>query len=209
VGATAKNGESRRVTISRCIVRNNRRQGLSVTGCIGGLVENSEFTDTRGTAPQSGIDLEPNSTLRVTDVTIRNCIADRNAGYGILLCNPTVSAIKISSTQCNDNALDGATLLRGVTLSRIEGCRFERNKNNGVHLIGSSQNEVVSNTFRSNGRADVSRYASVRLVDGSSNNVISANTFVHGPQGNHRTSVVDVTEATADCINNSVTGNLG
>jgi parallel beta-helix repeat protein len=205
IGGSRLNGECRDVTVSNCVSRNNRRQGLSVLGLFGGLIENSEFTDTNGTAPESGIDVEPSGILLVSDLTIRNCTASRNAGYGMLLAgpmvpgiNPAVSKITLDSVNCTDNALDGATLLRGATLSSIKGSRFERNRNNGIQLVGSSRNDLLSNTFRDNGVGDPSLYASVRLVDGSSDNTISNSTY--SPVG----ALTEVAIVTPDCVNNVV-----
>jgi parallel beta-helix repeat protein len=201
VGNTATSRESQRVTITACTVRNNRRQGLSIVGCIGAVVENSEFSDTNGTAPESGIDLEPNPGYRVTDVTIRNCVAARNKGYGILLyggaASSVVSGNKVLFSQCTDNSLDGAALLQGPTLSHFEGNTLQGNANNGIQLIASSQNEFVSNTFRDNGGANP-LYASLRLANGSSDNTISSNSYL--PAG----ALPEVALITPDCVNNRV-----
>ena len=203
VGNSAANRESQRVTITNCTVRNNRRQGLSMVGCIGGLIADSEFTDTNGTGPEAGIDLEPNPGYRVTGVTIRNCVAARNKSYGILLAGAVtgdsgVSENRILSSRFTDNVLDGAALIRGVTLCHFEGNNFARNGNNGIQVIASCQNDIVSNTFQTNGCDNPADYASVRLVDGSSNNTVSGNSYL--PVG----AMATVTLATPDCLNNVV-----
>lgn len=64
----------------------NRRQGLSIIDADGLLVTNSVFTNTRGTRPSSGIDLEPDRTSqRIANVRIQNSEFLGNAGAGILI----------------------------------------------------------------------------------------------------------------------------
>ncbi|MBN2291919.1 MAG: right-handed parallel beta-helix repeat-containing protein [Pirellulales bacterium] len=62
----------------------NNRQGLSVISAENLLVENCRFINTSGTAPQAGIDFEPNqSKERLVNCVVRNCLVDNNAGPGI------------------------------------------------------------------------------------------------------------------------------
>ncbi|MFW6163473.1 MAG: right-handed parallel beta-helix repeat-containing protein, partial [Planctomycetota bacterium] len=62
----------------------NHRQGVSVITAQGLLIDNCRLLNTRGTAPQAGIDLEPNKpNERLADVVIRNCLVEGNAGPGI------------------------------------------------------------------------------------------------------------------------------
>ena len=53
---------SRNVVIRDFVATNNYRQGLSVTGAVDLLVEDSLFELTGGTAPMCGIDIEPDTT---------------------------------------------------------------------------------------------------------------------------------------------------
>lgn len=64
----------------------NRRQGLSIIDVDGLVVTSSVFTNTRGTRPSSGIDLEPDrASQRITNVRIQNSEFLGNAGAGILI----------------------------------------------------------------------------------------------------------------------------
>jgi Pectate lyase superfamily protein/Right handed beta helix region len=64
----------------------NRRQGLSIIKADRVLVTNSVFRDTRGTAPSTGIDLEPNKPHeRISNVRIEHSKIIDNAGGGILI----------------------------------------------------------------------------------------------------------------------------
>lgn len=65
----------------------NRRQGISVEGVDGLIIEDSEFSYTGGihaTAPTAGIDIEPwNSTQVCKNILVRNCRFMNNGGSGI------------------------------------------------------------------------------------------------------------------------------
>jgi len=75
------------VVIKDCLIDDNNRQGISVISVVNLLVEDCVIQRTRGTAPQSGIDFEPNSKgERLYNITIRNCIIKDNASAGIILC---------------------------------------------------------------------------------------------------------------------------
>jgi parallel beta-helix repeat protein len=75
------------VTIEDSIFSNNRRQGSSITGQVNHLYYlRDHFTNTVGTAPQSGIDIEPNAPGDyLLDVNIDDCYTDANAGDGLMI----------------------------------------------------------------------------------------------------------------------------
>jgi hypothetical protein len=116
-GDSSNCGNSSNVRILNCLADNNRRQGCSITGLVGGVIDGCVFTRTNGTAPQSGIDVEPDAKLvdendpsrafypEVRDVRICNCSASDNVGYGIELTaagNGPSSCI-ISGNTCRGN----------------------------------------------------------------------------------------------------------
>jgi hypothetical protein len=78
---------STNVTIEDSIFNNNRRQGSSITGQVNHIYYlRDQFTNTSGTAPQSGIDIEPNSpTDFLLDVNIDDCSTNANAGDGLMI----------------------------------------------------------------------------------------------------------------------------
>lgn len=75
------------VTIEDSIFDNNLRQGSSITGQVNHIYYlRDQFTHTSGTAPQSGIDIEPNAPGDfVLDVNIDDCYTDYNAGDGLMV----------------------------------------------------------------------------------------------------------------------------
>lgn len=72
-------GNSDNVRIDNCLLNNGRRQGISITSCGQVEIYNCQITNIKGTAPETGIDIEPNAGKTVNDVIIRdvkliNCI---------------------------------------------------------------------------------------------------------------------------------------
>jgi hypothetical protein len=75
---------SQGITLDGVIADHARRQGVSITNANGVLIKNSAFINTNGTAPSSGIDLEPNNTAQsVVNVQILSSQFLNNAGTGI------------------------------------------------------------------------------------------------------------------------------
>lgn len=71
------------VTIRNCVCDGNHRQGMSVFSVENLLVENCVFSNTRGTPPQAGVDIEPDRAKeKLRNVMFRNCVAYGNAGNG-------------------------------------------------------------------------------------------------------------------------------
>ncbi len=63
---------------------NNYRQGISVISAQHLRVENCWFTNTNGTAPQAGVDIEPNKPFeRLIDIVFEKCRFTGNVGGGI------------------------------------------------------------------------------------------------------------------------------
>ena len=78
---------STNVTIQDSIFNNNRRQGSSITGQVNHIhFLRDHFTNTNGTAPESGLDIEPNAPGDfLLDVNIEDCYTDNNAGDGVMV----------------------------------------------------------------------------------------------------------------------------
>jgi len=74
------------VAITGCSADMNRRQGISITSAMRVYIADCELTNTRGTAPEFGIDLEPNDTVDLMrDITIVRPRTLGNSGGGILI----------------------------------------------------------------------------------------------------------------------------
>lgn len=74
------------ITLRNCVAYDNHRQGLSVISAENLLVENCRFANTWGTAPEAGIDLEPDSERqRLVNCVILNSVFENNNGNEILI----------------------------------------------------------------------------------------------------------------------------
>ena len=64
----------------------NYRQGSSVIDACHVLYEDCSFSETSGTPPMSGVDIEPNAASQsFVNLTFRRCVSADNAGAGFLL----------------------------------------------------------------------------------------------------------------------------
>lgn len=72
------------IVLEDVICDNNRRQGISVTSVKGLKIIRPIITNTNGTAPQAGIDLEPDHDYEFLEgIEIIDPITENNAGHGI------------------------------------------------------------------------------------------------------------------------------
>lgn len=99
------------INIHDVIIDSCRRQGISIGGCVNGLIERCTIQNIgaiKATPPTSGIDLEPNDGNTCwTDVIINNCTFNNIKGQlerGILLAssNPN-NRIEINNCELNSN----------------------------------------------------------------------------------------------------------
>ena len=83
LGVATRGVPCRDVVIRRVDCVANNRQGISVISVDGLLIEDSVLRDTFGTAPQSGIDFEPNrADEQISNVVMRRVKSINNAGDG-------------------------------------------------------------------------------------------------------------------------------
>ncbi|MEI3788558.1 MULTISPECIES: right-handed parallel beta-helix repeat-containing protein [unclassified Chryseobacterium] len=118
----------------------NRRQGASIIHGDGINILNSQFNNTVGTTPESGIDIEPNSKNHVRNVNIVNCTCDQNEGYGVLITTPdslsTVRDVNILNLATRNNIRDGLAF-------KTEGDSYSHTIFNiNIHNLASSGNHA-------------------------------------------------------------------
>ncbi len=87
---TAKRGVTNKdVHIKDVVCDGNYRQGISVITAENLLIENTTMKNTAGTAPQAGIDFEPNhASERLVHCVMRNCVSENNVGSGYVFYVP-------------------------------------------------------------------------------------------------------------------------
>ena len=114
------------IVLSRVVASGNRRQGLSILQSRNVRVHDSEFSDTSGTNPQFGIDIEPNKPGWTYDVHIENCRIRNNHGGGIQVFKRVA----------------------GVTIAH---CIIEDNKGPGIVVVTGSKGVIEDNVIARNG----------------------------------------------------------
>lgn len=74
---------SSRIYVDELLAYSNQRNGISIVGANDVLVSNSSFYDQSGTAPEDGIDLEPNNRYRNSRITFKNVKSYNNDGHAV------------------------------------------------------------------------------------------------------------------------------
>lgn len=174
------------IVLSGVISTGNRRQALTIGHSRNVRVYDSQFNDTAGTAPQCGIDMEPDAPWdvrgvlvegcrisgnqgsgiqvfkRVHDVAIRRCVIEDNRGYGIL----AVAAIEgvIEDNEIRGNGLTGVLLRTGTSNYRVSANRFRGN--------------AVRHRGRAAGRAGAPVRTHIRQGDDTSSITLAGNRFL-------------------------------
>lgn len=103
----------------------NRRQGLSVGRSRRVWVHDCTFTDTGGTPPSAGIDVEPDKGDITKGVRIERCVCRRNRGPGIQVWHDTFDVV-------------------------IRDCTLEENRNTGILAVGATDLKIANNRIRNN-----------------------------------------------------------
>ena len=112
------------ITIKGVDCDNNYRQGISVITAENLLIEDAIMQNTSGTAPQAGIDFEPNNPgERLVNVVMRNCLTENNnsSGYMFYLRPLNSESIPVSVRIENCRSInDGGHSARVITDGTVE-----------------------------------------------------------------------------------------
>ena len=149
-----------RIDINRCQLHHCRRQGISVLDSdevyIDGvdIHEIGSFDGIQGTAPSSGIDLEPASgTKAIKSCTVKNCNIYNTNGWGIVSSIPmsSPSNLYVLNSQICSLLLNQESSFKE---SIFEGCTFGEEKDNfqNQKLTNDVEFSVLSSTKISNCR---------------------------------------------------------
>ena len=137
---------SRDIYVRDCVFDRNYRQGFSLISVVNLLVERTVFSNTNGTNPQAGVDLEPDFPAhQLTNVTFRDCSYTGNAGSGFRTC---LNALNASTHPVS--ILFSGGLVRNNTVMETVG--------------GSSGHSVGASYFRPGLRGEVT-YENIAVSD--------------------------------------------
>jgi hypothetical protein len=149
------------IVLKNCRADNNRRQGMSVISVDGLLADNCRFTNTIGTAPQAGVDIEPNHPGdRLRNIRFVNCVAEGNKARGFMTMikklSPASEQVDIVFQNCvsRNNAFGFATVYGKDGSAAAKGevkyidCRAEYEKWSGFFELSSSADSVRTTYVR-------------------------------------------------------------
>lgn len=186
VGGLAKVGAEGRpstdILIANVVCRGNRRQGLTIGRSRRVRVIDSEFSDTHGTKPEYGIDIEPDRPGTAEDIVIQRCTLRGNRGGGIQIYH-RASDVTIRDCTIENNGFGIYTVDASVGV--IAGNTIRGNRRAGVALRGQTRGfRVESNRFHANNQtlklsAPVrkSSRGHVNLAQEARSNSVSANQY--------------------------------
>ncbi len=149
LGVARRGVTNANVHIKDVICDGNNRQGISVISAENLLIEDTVLKNTSGTAPQAGIDFEPNHPgEKVVNCVMRNCVAENNVGPAYVLylrpLDGTSAPVSVRIEDCvsrGTNAISASiTTANGGPKGAPQGlidfvnCRFEDIGTAGVSM---------------------------------------------------------------------------
>lgn len=178
------------ISLSNVVSDNNRRQGCSITYASDVNINNSVFKNTNGSAPQAGIDIEPNAGQTVSNIKIFNTECYGNVGGGIIIYGKSGIAknIEVNNTTLRDNTNLGIALITtqnvnifnsdiknnwiGVEIrcdvkdAIFKNVTIDKNLDNGVKLVSNTQSIGIENILFQNSKFSNNGQYSVGAADG-------------------------------------------
>lgn len=149
--ATDENAIGSDICVENCKIYNNRRQGITIGGGKNITIKDCEIYEINGTAPQAGIDIEPNqATTEVSNVLISNCYFHDNAAWDITNYNGAQTGIVIENCRCdgNVNIATGEVSICGGSYRSIRpvGGQLTISDVTVEQIFGNPENTVVRNS---------------------------------------------------------------
>ena len=106
VGYTAAGVDTKNVKIDNCVLHDSRRQGISIVGCTNAVIKGCEIYNISGTAPQSGIDIEPDGSGKADNIIIDSCYIHDNKSSSIILAKVPDMITDVVITNCKVDVLN-------------------------------------------------------------------------------------------------------
>jgi len=186
VAIDANGAASSLVTIDNVTVNQCRRNGLSITQASHVAVSNSRFLNTSGTAPECGVDVEPDPGFTVVAAQFVNCYFIGNAQDGFMSApQGQATVIGLSLTNCYSSgngrygywiAGDGITPFQQA--ATLVGCHSIGNTSHGLLLASTRRCTWTGGVVRANGGNGF--YIRGEFNDVRLNGTSSSGTFVVG-----------------------------
>ncbi len=149
---------SKDVVIKDVTINNAYRNGVSVISVENLLIDNATIINTGGTAPQAGIDFEPDvAKQRIVNATVRNSIIMANGSDGILWyvkegnqARPVTGLIE--NVTIVGNSRFGLGMQKdGLPGFKIKDSLVINNGNSGFSVTGATAKTIEYSAFSGNG----------------------------------------------------------
>ena len=208
---------STRITLDNVTSDANHRQGLSVTAARGVRVVGGIYSNTAGTAPEAGIDVEPNTTGdTIDDIEIVGVTVEGNAGHGIQVlftASPTEDqrGVRIRGGRISGNTGSGVNLQNARSVT-IEDVTIDGNDTFGVGVSDAVINDIriTGNLIQANGRRGVSIIEATTTMAGvvlSGNMIVNNSATTPGSEDGVRVDAIGAVVTCANKITNVGTSN--
>lgn len=152
-------GNSKNITIDKCILDNGRRQGISVTKANGIIIHNCRIMNVCGANPQYAIDVEPNigdtvDNVLIDNVLIKDCEGgikatkslEKKDGKSVSM----IGRVTIKNCQIAANS-KFQILLKGCNVALVENNIItESNSRSAIYAIEGREVEISNNTIQHN-----------------------------------------------------------
>lgn len=127
----------------------NRRQGMSIGGALHLEVINSIFSNTRGSNPQSGVDIEPNKPVNLAaHILFQNCCFSSNAHQGITVSGESAYDIEIKNCEFGLNDVYDIQV-RGHDV-RVDNCHsYDNTEKLKIRMVANARNVTITNSILS------------------------------------------------------------
>jgi polygalacturonase len=187
IGSAGHATASTDVTVRNVVSNNNRRQGLSFGPVDRVFVYTSTFSNTHGTKPEAGIDIEPSvqgisKNIRieaskvtgnagsgmelqanVTGVVVKSSTIKGNTGYGIY--SNAANSLWLANNVVTENGLYGISLRTTTHDSKVTSNKITYNSTRGFYAHNKSIYTLVS------GARDLEIVSTTRNIYTASNTI--------------------------------------
>ena len=231
--STSSGAESSDIVSVGCMFLNNRRNNVSIIGCLGARFADCAFKSASGTAPECGVDLEQGSNV-VKDISFEGCFFEANnraglmvngasnvaisgcqfrgnnaagvAGYGDLYIVSAGSSHVALSANTFDTSGHQAIYCNGPSYVTINGCTVRQPGRDGILVQDSSSIIISNNVVEQAGLSLDNTYSGINVIGATSFCTVSGNIVRLGASGNNQQYGIRVSlSAGTDTV--SVVGN--
>lgn len=135
---------------------NNGRNGLSIVSGFNIIIENSYFTNTNGTSPQTGLDIEAEARTRdMTNIIIKNCKFKNNrfCGFSVVGGSSSITTEhNITVINCEFNEEATGVYINNIKdnsigIINITDCYFKNTSRNAI-LDGNNSNKGIRRIYK-------------------------------------------------------------